>query len=157
MRTAARQGEPSDIEVKSLVVGAASSGVKIPKVTLRLMSERITTRELIARTVEQQVQDLTEARRLGAREAREALDRQYLTRREIEKQASEGRVSMPAAPRRGAPIDLGAEIEKAWRGFEAGVFRVLVDGRQAESLDGALLLRPATRITFVRLMPLAGG
>ncbi len=147
------------IEVKSVLVGDGGGGPRLGTVQLRLASERITTRELIARTVETQIREMTDHRRMVAAEARTALDRQYLDRREIEQQASLGRIKMPsqAALKQSPDIDVSAEVERACRAFERGVFRVLIDGRAAEDLETPLVLRDSARITFLRLIPLAGG
>ena len=54
-------------------------------------------------------------------------------------------------------IDPQAQYEKAIQAFEGNGYVVLVDDRQVENLDETLELRPDTAVTFVRLVPLAGG
>lgn len=54
-------------------------------------------------------------------------------------------------------IDWEAQFEKALTAFQRNGFFVLVDDRQAESLDDVIEVRPGTRVSFVRLVPLVGG
>jgi hypothetical protein len=54
-------------------------------------------------------------------------------------------------------IDPQEQFEKAIEGFQRNGFVVLVDGRQAESLDAQFEARPETSVTFLKLVPLVGG
>lgn len=146
------------IEVRSRVVGSSPQDPALAPVVLELLEERMTVAELIRRTVEEQVRELLARRRIDAQQVRRALDRQYLTPEEIARQAQEGAVRLPSARAVRVPeIDPAAEAQKALRAFEAGAYLVLVDGRQVERLDETVTFAPGTRVTFLRLMPLAGG
>ncbi len=55
------------------------------------------------------------------------------------------------------PIDWEAQFERALDGFARNGFFVLIDDKQAESLEQEFVVGPATNISFVKLVPLAGG
>jgi hypothetical protein len=151
----------NSVAVKCLVMGEASPGPALEPVRLELAVERISVRELIGRTVAEQIRELTEQRRAEAEVVQLALARQYLTARDVEAQAEAGRIRFPAEPkprRGGVPaIDIGGEVAKALGGFEAGAFRVVADGVTLESLDEEIAPGPDTKVVFLRLMPLVGG
>lgn len=48
-------------------------------------------------------------------------------------------------------------VAQALEGFARNAFCVLVDNRQLTELDDEIALTPATRITFLRLLPLKSG
>jgi hypothetical protein len=54
-------------------------------------------------------------------------------------------------------IDWKEQFKKATEAFDAGRILILVDDRQASSLDEEIILRPTTDVAFLRLMPLVGG
>jgi len=88
------------------------------------------------------------------REARR-LDR-VLSKAQIDAQAAAGRVSpegreVPPAP------DLQSAVAAALVGFEDGVYLVAIDGREVRSLDEPIHLAPDSRVTFLRLVFLAGA
>jgi hypothetical protein len=56
-----------------------------------------------------------------------------------------------------AEVDERAAVETALLAFEDGLYFVFVDDAQQESLDGEVRLRPDSRVTFLRLVALAGG
>jgi hypothetical protein len=146
------------IDVESVVVGETRPGPSLGQVSIELATGSIAIRDLIAMVVEEQVHDLLARRRLEALDAQLALDRQYLSAREVADQAARGRVSMPspAAAGRGA-VNVAAQVAKALDGFERKVLRVVIDGRPAETLEERVALRPETKVTFLRLVPLVGG
>jgi hypothetical protein len=49
------------------------------------------------------------------------------------------------------------QVQKATHAFESNGFIVLVDDRQAESLDQVIELTPESQVTFLKLVPLVGG
>ena len=65
-----------------------------------------------------------------------------------------GRTHRPAAPHGPARPD---PVEAAERAFRRNGFVLLVGDRQVEDLDGTVDLTGAPEITFIRLVPLAGG
>ena len=147
----------STIEVRCRVAGPRRDEAALPALPLVLTSERLTVRELIERTVEEQVRELAARDRLSVEQQRRALRRQYLTEDEVRRQAAAGAVRFPSAVAEVRSIDPAEAVHMAVDGFERGAFLVLVDGRQAERLDEVLEPGPGSRVTFLRLVPLAGG
>lgn len=146
------------IEVHSRVAGLSPDDLTLQPVTIELIEERISVAELIRRTVEEQVRDLVGRRRLDALQAQQALERQYLTNDEIGRQAQEGAVRFPKASKIAIPrLHPEAEVQKALAAFQRGSYLVLIDGRRVERLDEQVTFAPETRVTFLRIMPLAGG
>lgn len=147
------------ISVESRIAGALSEKAPLDEVFLNLVEERITVRELIRRTVEEQVHELVVTHNMEYAEARKALDRQYLSPAEIRRQAEdEGAIRYPSKGVKDLPqIDRRAETEKALSAFEQQRYFILIDGRQVESLEEQITFEPRTKVTFLRLIPLAGG
>lgn len=88
------------------------------------------------------------------REARR-LDR-VLSPAQIDEGVKQGKVSpegrnTPPAP----PEDVA--IETALVGFEDGLYIVAVDGRELRDLDAQVFVTPDSRVTFIRLVFLAGA
>ncbi|MHC5108987.1 MAG: hypothetical protein ACYTHJ_03810 [Planctomycetota bacterium] len=54
-------------------------------------------------------------------------------------------------------IDWQRQFDKACEAFLADQVLVLVDEKQAESLDDPITITPATRVAFLKLVPLVGG
>ena len=48
-------------------------------------------------------------------------------------------------------------MEKALAAFERGSYMVMIDGTPMARLDEQITFAPATKVTFLRIMPLAGG
>lgn len=109
--------------------------------TLKLASEHLTLRDIIARAVEVELQ------RAEAR-AEVALDALLVAL------LGDGAAhTVGWSPRH----DLAAEIERALEGFRDGSYRVLFDGRPVTNLDEPLSLGLRSRLTFLRVVPLVGG
>ncbi|WP_147456879.1 hypothetical protein [Micromonospora pisi] len=134
-----------EVEVRSKVPGAAQDTA--PSVLVELERDRTTVRELIRRAVEEQLREL----RADATRCRRTLDRQYLTRDEIERQAASGVVRSSAVP------DAEREVTRAQRAYERHAFAVFAGGRQAGGLDEEIVLRLGEPVLFLRLTPLVGG
>jgi hypothetical protein len=56
-----------------------------------------------------------------------------------------------------ARVQEGHDTEPALQAFERGRVLLLVDDRQVERLDEEIVLAPDTTVTFLELVPLAGG
>ncbi|MBC8138558.1 MAG: hypothetical protein H8F28_21975 [Fibrella sp.] len=54
-------------------------------------------------------------------------------------------------------IDADSQYRKAIAAFEANGILLLVDDKQVDSLDEAVLLTETTQVSFVKLVPLVGG
>jgi hypothetical protein len=147
----------SQIVVTCQVAGAAPGQPGLPSVLLELGSQPITAAQLIRRTVEEQLRELTARQALSAEQRAQAFDRQYLTDDEIRRQAESGAVGRAPRPLRRPAGDVEQEVARALRAFACGAFVLLVDGRQVEQLDSVVDAGLGTRVTFLRLMPLVGG
>ncbi|MCP5420291.1 MAG: hypothetical protein H6970_11060 [Gammaproteobacteria bacterium] len=148
--------ETIDVEVATLVFGGAAALPPIEPVTVCFATETVLIRELIARTVAEQIQVLLESRKELAAHTQDILSRQYLSDEEIEQQARQGRVHFPT-PQEERTIEVQTEIDKALRGFGEQRFFISIDGQQPQSLDDKVLLSRYSQIVFIRLMPLVGG
>ena len=79
-----------------------------------------------------------------------------LTERQIARGAAQGKVD-PGGRKLAQEVDEDEAATMALQAFEDGLYFVFVDGAQQEDLDCPLLLGPESRVTFVRLVALAGG
>jgi hypothetical protein len=125
------------------VVDESLSGERRPAVTLRLVSEKVSARELVRQRVEHEVAAYNT--HLG--EVYQGL----VQPTEAESTLNGYRMRRPR------PLDPQQQVEVAWAAFERNGFVMLVDDRQVESLDDELVLSPGTVISFIKLVPLVGG
>jgi hypothetical protein len=109
----------------------------------------LTLRELIDRVVH------AEVAAFGERQAERRLTR-FLSERELWEQAGRGRVDFGGRDLH-QPVDVDAAVGVALESFEDGLYFVVIDGRQYESLDEQVVVGADSRVTFLRLVPLAGG
>lgn len=119
-----------------------ATGSVTHELTLDVLDETTTVRELIRGRVYQEVDDHN--RKLRA-DASSAPTRAFV-----------GLVT-PAPGRAKREVDWRDQFAKACEAFDRNGFFVLVDDRQAETLDEPIALRHDTRVSFVRLTPLVGG
>ena len=108
--------------------------------SLRLASEHVTLREVIARAVEIEVR---EAGRRSEAEIGELL------------LALLGRAGIAQWSPRGP--DPAVETERALEGFRNGSYRVMLDGHPVTGLDDPLTLGLRSRVAFLRVVPLVSG
>jgi hypothetical protein len=125
-----------------------ATGKKTGELTLDVLDETITVRELIRSRVYQEVQDYN--RRLESAPRFHGL----VTPRDEERVLNE-QASRKNHCRR--EIDWKEQFETACDAFGRNGFFILVDDKQAESLDERITLRHDTRVSFVKLTPLVGG
>ena len=120
-----------------------TAGQDVNEFTLEVLTERITVRELIRSRVYQEVKDHNTSRPgyfrglVQPTEAEETLNGYKL--------------------RRARQIDWRPQYERAIAAFESNGIIILVDDRQADSLDEEIEVRPDTSVTFLKLVPLVGG
>jgi hypothetical protein len=114
------------------------------ELTLDVLTEHLTVRELIRGRVYQEVQDY---------------NRRLATARGGETPAEfRGLVTpTPNRPRTTREVDWREQFDRACEAFERNGFFLLIDDRQAESLDEEIILRHDTAVSFVKLVPLVGG
>ena len=146
------------VQVSSVVFGSPTQELSLPPVTLSLVSERVTVAELIKRTVRQQINTLVEEELVASQTVRKILEWQYLTEADVASQARDGRIRFnDSVQEKYTNIDIDREIIRAYRGFEFGAFKVVVDGEMMDDLADVITLTPYAKITFLRLVPLVGG
>ena len=110
---------------------------------------RLTLRDLIARVIGEEVAAFRERQ-----ERRQTVA--ALTERQIAEGAARGKVD--SGGRDGVQeVDERAAVDAALLAFEDGLYYVFVDDEQQERLDNEVRLRPDSRVTFLRLVALAGG
>ncbi len=125
------------------VLDGVNARPRQPVMQLRLVSERVTARELIERRVRQEVEEqnskpLEYFRTLiRPTDAEETLNGYRLrTRRQI---------------------DVEIQVARALEAFEANGFFLLADNRQLTDLDEMVTLTSTSTVTFLKLVPLVGG
>jgi len=121
------------------------SGRTTGELTLDVLNETITVRELIRSRVYQEVQDHN-------RRSDQTPFNGLVTPRDEERA-----LNVPKAPRPRRQIDWKQQFEVACDAFTRNGFFLLVNERQAETLDEEITLRHDTNVSFVKLTPLVGG
>ena len=116
--------------------------------SLEFLSETISVRDLIRERVYQEVQDHNIRPQAGG--AYRGLVQ------------PEGYAQAPSGPKARAkgeprPIDWKKQYETAVEAFEANQVLILINDRQAESLDQTFTIGPESAVTFLRLTLLVGG
>jgi hypothetical protein len=111
--------------------------------------ESLALRDLIGQVVREEV---------AAYEQRQAERRlaRVLMPGEIERGAARGKIDLgerEAQP----PVEADAAVAAALQAFEDGLYFVFVEGEQVASLEAPVRLADRTRVSFVRLVALAGG
>ena len=119
------------------------SGESLHTWALEVLSERLTVRELIRSRVYQEVQDH------NAKQGQ--VFRGLVQPDDAEKALNGWKLKKPR------PLDWKRQFERAVEAFEANQVLILVNDRQAESLDEEVTIAPGTSVTFLRLTPLVGG
>jgi hypothetical protein len=119
------------------------SGATLHEFALELLTERITVRELIRSRVYQEVHDFNHLRPEHFRGLVQPTDTESTLN------------GFKLRNRR--PIDWKEQFNKAIEAFERNGVLILVDDRQVDSLDEEIVIRPDTRVSFLRLSLLVGG
>ena len=76
---------------------------------------------------------------------------------EIDAAAAKGKVDSGGSERELQAVDVDEAIANALLAFEDGIYFVIIDGTQIESLDTEVRVVDDSRISFLRLTLLAGG
>jgi hypothetical protein len=79
-----------------------------------------------------------------------------LSRVEIEQGAAQGKVD-PGLRDLKQDVSPEAAVGTALQAFEDGVYFIFIDGVQQTRLDSEVFLKPESRVSFIRLVALAGG
>jgi hypothetical protein len=110
---------------------------------------RLPLRDVITRIVLEEVRDFQQ------RQAERRLAR-IMTKEQIERAAEAGKIDLHEKELK-QEVDPQAAVETALQAFEDGLYYVFVDGAQIEALESEVAIQPDSRITFIRLVGLAGG
>jgi hypothetical protein len=111
--------------------------------------EHIRLRDLITHLVVEEVaafRQRQEERRLA----------RIMTPAQIEQGVQKGKVDPGERDLRQA-VDIDQAISNALQSFEDGLYFVFVDGDQQQNLDNEVILHTNSKVTFIRLVALAGG
>jgi hypothetical protein len=146
------------ITVEARVAGQRKPLVAGRKVALAMPpaggsgGEALRLRDVLTQVVQQEVRAFTQ------RQEERRLVR-VLSPDEIDRAAASGKIAMGGVEDRstGAPVSEETAVAVALQAFTDGLYFVFLDGRQQEDLDAAVVLRPASTLTFIRLVALAGG
>ena len=111
------------------------------ELTIEFLTERVTVRELIRSRVYQEVTEYNAAR---AQRPRLPFPLTAVVRRLY-------------AHRPRQRLDWEEHYQRAVRAFQRSGFLILVDDQQVDDLEAEIEVKAETRITFLRLVPLAGG
>ena len=109
----------------------------------------LTLRELTAHVVRHEVAAFRKRQ-----EARKFL--RVLSERQIEAGAQRGKIESGGS-NLSQPVDEDQAVATAHQAFEDGLYLVLIDGEEQRELDRQIYLKPDSRITFIRLVFLAGA
>ena len=109
----------------------------------------LTLRDLIERIVRAEVGAFRERQ-----EARK-LDR-VLSAAQVEEGERKGKID-PAGRDLAQEVDEDGAVAAALQAFEDGLYLVIIDEEEHRDLDRQVFLKPDSRVTFLRLVMLAGG
>ncbi len=121
-------------------------GGTLHEVTLEFLDETISVRELIRARIYQEVQD---------HNLRQHVAGPY--RGLVQPEGIERELNGARPGSRSRPVDWKAQFARATEAFDAGQILILIDDRQAESLDETFTIRPDSDVSFLRLSLLVGG
>lgn len=127
------------------VYDETTGGERGDPIVLEFLTENITVRELIRERVYQEVQDF------NLNQANSPVFRGLVQPTDAE-QALNGYQLKKARQ-----IDWQQQFDKATQAFDAGSVLVIVNDRQAESLEERVTIAPGTEVSFLKLVPLVGG
>lgn len=125
------------------ILDETASGSIISRLELEISQETLTVREMITRRVHDEVAAYNE-RQTGVF--------QGLVQPTESERALNGYKLRPTKR-----IDGEQQVYRALEAFQQNGFFVLVNDRQAESLDDAVWLGDGATVSFVKLTPLVGG
>jgi len=130
-----------------------ANNTRVAALELRLVSERVTAREIIRRRVEAEVALLNQRKLMH-----DDLTRSRSLLVDVEPDSAEAKLN-PLFPRLGRPkqIDTEKEVGRAVDAFTARRFIMLLDDRQIDDLDEAVTFTPGGEVVFLYITPLKGG
>lgn len=142
------------IRVSSLIFGKGERDF-LPEINLQLLRREVSVKDLIAQTVEKQLNALQE-NSLSPEEISKKMNAQYLETQDIEQQQLSGKIALSRPDERKMP-SLEREIDKALVAFQNRRFKIFIDGDEVLDINETCILKEDGNIKFVRLIPLVGG
>lgn len=121
----------------------STAGTRYGSIRVEFLTDHITVRELIRERVYQEVKDYN-AKRPG-------VFRGLVQPTDAEESINGWKLKQARM------IDWQPQFEKACKAFAANKILILINDKQAESLDQPLTITPKSEVTFLKLMPLVGG
>jgi hypothetical protein len=121
----------------------SATGETLLELTLHVSVERITVRDLIRQRVRHEVEEYNGRR--------PDTFRGLVQPTASERTLNGYKLKPPRA------IDADRQLAKAIDAFAGNQIIMFVNDRQVESLDEEIVVRPETRVSFLRLTPLVGG
>jgi hypothetical protein len=124
------------------------AGQSLHEMALEFLSERITVRELLRERVYHEVREFNrhEDKTVFTGLVQPGDTEQFLNGQRPEYRLKAHRI-----------IDWEAQFSYAQEAFAKNGFFILIDDKQAESLDQEFVIGPMTNVIFVKLVPLVGG
>lgn len=122
-------------------------------IILELIEAEMTVSTLIRRTVEKQVEQSTDWRRLEWEKVRKILEKRCTPQENLEMQQQQGVIQVTEIP----SSKREEEISRAMHRFKKGEYIIFLDGKQLQSLEETITLTSTSKIIFLKLFPLMGG
>ncbi len=142
------------INVSTQVFGDINSQASIPDVTLRLVSQQLTAKEIIANAVKEQLKHLLKEQ-VEYQSIRSRLNTSYLNEQQIQQMAETGKVALASEDKK--EISLEQEISRVLTAFKNHRFKMFIDGNEIRTLEDLCIITEGSKVKFIRLIPLAGG
>ena len=127
------------------VYDESTTGNRDNPIVLEFLTEHITVRELIRQRVYQEVQDY------NLNVAKQPVFRGLVQPTDAEQTLNGYKLKT------NRQIDWQRQFDKAVEGFQANRILVLINDRQAESLEEKVTITPETEVSFLKLVLLVGG
>ena len=121
-----------------------TSGQSLWELTLEFLSESITVRELLRERVHHEVREFN-------RQQDRLVFNGLVQPEDAERTLNGSKLKSHR------PLDWETQFKLAVEGFSTNAFFILIDNRQAESLDEEFVVGPQTTVSFIKLTPLVGG
>jgi len=147
-----------EVNVVSRVFGNDDISNELPKISFKNFTDTISIRDLIARSVELQIDILIDQHERSKTEIQALLDKQFLEDKDIQEQANSGKIALerPKLPTEQA-IDVSVEIDRAIQSFVLGRFKIFANGTEHTDLEQEIYLGNVIEVKLIRIMPLVGG
>lgn len=129
------------LTVTTIIFGLPT-GPRTTTVQLHLPVATLPVHALIAHKVRQEVEEVYAGRRSAA-------SGEYHTPEEL--------LGAPVSGLQVAPGAVAEEVARAQQAFAARAYMIVVDDQRVWEADTLLILRPTTRIEFIKILPLVGG